>query len=93
MKKYSDLLLSKGFTLNSYPEGNFWELLATDDEKLKQNICKAFQVDTELLDNMAIDINTLILQCAEDFSKCILYYDGNPFDIDTEEFMHCVENI
>lgn len=90
---YNKLLLSKGFSLNSYPEGKFWELQVTDNEKLKQNICKAFQADIELFNSTITDIDTLILQCAEDFTKCLFYYDCNPLDMETIDFMNCVKKI
>lgn len=38
-----------------------------------------------------MNIDTLILQCAEDFTKCIFYYDCNPFDIESNTFMNCVK--
>lgn len=88
---YATLLRSKGFELNTYPEGKFWELQITDDEERKIEICKAFQADIDS-SNIA-DIDTLILQCAEDFTKCLFYYDCNPFDMSTEDFMKCVERI
>ncbi len=87
-----ELLQSKGFILNTYPEGRFWELEVKDDELLKEQICKIFKAEIELFVNGS-DIETLILQCAEDFTKCIFYYDCNPFDVRTEEFMKCVEKI
>lgn len=87
-----ELLKSKGFNLNDYPEGKFWELKVEDDEALKVKICKIFKADIELFVDET-DIETLILQCAEDFTKCIFYYDCNPFDIETEDFMKCVESI
>lgn len=86
------LLQSKGFILNTYPEGKFWEFVIEDDEKLKEKIYKIFSADIELFVD-GTDIDTLILQCAEDFTKCIFYYDCNPFDMETEEFMKCVEKI
>lgn len=89
---YNELLESKGFSLNEYPEGKFWEFVVKDDENLKERICKIFQADMELFIN-GTDIDTLILQCAEDFTKCLFYYDCNPFNMDTEEFMKCVEQI
>lgn len=92
MKKYEKLLTQKGFSLNKYPEGNFWELEIKNDEKLKQRICKIFGADIELFVN-GTDIDTLILQCMEDFTKCLFYYDCNPFDMSTEEFMKCVSKI
>lgn len=89
MKK---LLQSKGFSLNAYSEGKFWELAVEEDENLKMKICKIFNAEIEVFVNGS-DINTLILQCAEDFTKCIFYYDCNPFDMETEDFMKCVERI
>lgn len=91
-KAYKNLLIEKGFSLNSFPEGNFWELEVREDEKLKQRICNVFSADIELFAN-GTDIDTLILQCAEDFTKCLFYYDCNPFDVETEEFMKCVSKI
>lgn len=92
MKKYKQLLLKKGFSLNRFPEGRFWELVVKDDEELKAKICRVFGANIELFVN-GIDIDTLILQCAEDFTKCLFYYDCNPFEMETEEFMKCVYEI
>lgn len=89
---YSNLLLQKGFSLNEYPEGKFWELQVTKDESLKKRICKIFGAYIEMLVN-GTDIDTLILQCAEDFTKCLFYYDCNPFDMTTEEFMECINKL
>ena len=36
--EYSELLKAKGFSLNSYPEGKFWKMIATDNEDKKQHI-------------------------------------------------------
>lgn len=91
-KAYKNLLIEKGFSLNSFPEGNFWELIIKDNENLKEKICKVFDANIELFVN-GTDIHTLILQCAEDFTKCLFYYDCNPFDVETEEFMKCVSKI
>lgn len=90
---YSNLLKEKGFILNTYPEGKFWELVTTNDESKKEHICKVFGADIELFDSDTTDIDTLILQCAEDFTKCLFYYDCNPFDMETKTFMKCVENM
>lgn len=88
------LLESKGFTLNTYlGDGKFWELVVKDDEELKRHICNVFQADVELLDSNITDIDTLILQCAEDYSRCIFFYDCNSYNMETEEFMRCVDNI
>lgn len=89
---YNRLLESKGFSLNEYPEGKFWEFVVEDDEELKKSLCKIFGADIELFVT-GTDIDTLILQCAEDFTKCLFYYDCNLWDMETEEFMRCVEQI
>ena len=60
---YNDLLKRKGFILNTYPEGKFWELVITEDENKKEHICKVFGADIELFDSNTTDIDTLILQC------------------------------
>lgn len=91
--EYGELLKAKGFSLNSYPEGKFWEMVVTDNEDKKQHICNVFGSDIELFDSNIPDIDTLILQCAEDFTKCIFYYDCNPFDMESNTFMNCIKNI
>lgn len=91
---YSALLKQKGFELNTYPEGKFWELQINENDNHKIEICKAFQADVELFDiSNILDVEILILQCAEDFTKCLFYYDCNSWDMGTEEFMRCVENL
>ena len=67
--EYSELLKAKGFSLNSYPEGKFWEMIVTDNEDKKQHICNVFGADIELFDSNITDIDTLILQCAEDLQN------------------------
>ncbi len=89
---YKNLLIKKGFSLNSYPEGKFWELEIKNDEELKNKICKVFGANIEIFVN-GTDIDTLILQCTENFTKCIFYYDCNPFDMETKEFMKCIYDI
>ena len=86
---YKELLESKGFSLNEYPEGKFWEFVVKDDEGLEEKLCKIFRASVDFV-SQGTDIDTLILQCAEDFSKCLFYYDCNPFDMETEDFMKCV---
>ena len=87
-----EILESKGFSLNTYPEGKFWELNVEENESLKEKICKIFRADIQLFVG-GTDIDMLILQCTEDFNKCLFYYDCNIFDIEPEEFIRCVEQI
>jgi hypothetical protein len=89
---YKELLKSKGFSLNEYPEGKFWELVVENDEQLKEKLCNIFNAEIDLFTN-GTDIDTLILQCTEDFTGCIFYYDCNPFDMGTKEFMNCITRI
>lgn len=86
---YKELLETKGFNLNTYSKDKFWELEVTNNEELKRKICKAFQADIELFDN-GTDVDTLILQCADDYTRCLFYYDCNSFNMETEEFMKCI---
>lgn len=89
---YDTLLKSKCFTLNQYPDAALWELVVENDEKQKRRICKIFNaVIDDFMDTT--DIHTLILQCTEDFTGCVFYYDCNIWDIETSEFMECVEKI
>lgn len=46
-----------------------------------------------MFDFNTTDIDTIILQCAENFTKCLFYYDCNAFDMETKTFMKCVENM
>ena len=89
---YTDLLLSKGFSLNIYPDGRYWELIVEDNEPLKIRLCDIFGAEIELCAD-GTDIGTLILQCGEDFSGCLFYYDCDWFEMSTEEFMKCVEGM
>ena len=89
---YTNLLKSKGFDLNEYPEGKFWEYEVKDNELLKEKMCKIFQVSIDILSD-GTDIDTLILQCVEDFSRCLFYYDCNSFDMEIDEFMECIEKM
>lgn len=60
----------------------------TDDKSKKEHIYKIFRLNFNVT-----NIDIVILQCTEDFTKCIFYYDCNIFDIKTDVFIKCVENI
>lgn len=89
---YANLLETRGFSLNEYPEGNFWEFIVTDNENLKISLCEIFNAKIELFDD-GTDIDTLILQCNDGFTECQFYYDCNSFYMSTDEFMQCVEQM
>lgn len=89
---YKLLLESKGFVLNEYPEGRLWELVEENDEDVKIHICEVFNavIDT---DENGTDIETIILQCDENYCNCIFCYDSMPYDMSTEEFIECISKI
>ena len=102
---YKNLLLLKGFNLNVYDEGVFWELeiskevttsyngetITLYDGKIKE-LCKLFGAQVDIDTDSFTDVNTVILQCKHDFTECVFCYDGNALDVSTEEFMKCINN-
>lgn len=89
---YNSLLESKGFILNTYPDATLWELIVENNEEQKRHICNIFNAVIDDFMDMT-DINTLILQCTEDYTQCVFYYDCNIWDMETSEFMKCVKKI
>ena len=89
---YNSLLESKGFTLNQYPDAALWELVVENNEEQKRHICKIFHAVIDDFMDMT-DIHTLILQCTDDYTQCVFYYDCNIWDIETNQFIECVEKI
>ena len=77
---YAKILLEKGFSLNSYPEGKFWEIKITEDEEKKVRVCNYVSA---ILDVFVAgeEVETVILQCSEDFTYCIFYFDCNIYQI------------
>lgn len=102
---YKNLLLLKGFDLNVYAEGTFWELEITKevttlrngetiklyDDKINE-LCKLFGAQIDISTDSFTDVNTVVLQCKYDFTECVFCYDGNAWDVSTEEFMKCVND-
>lgn len=62
-----ELLQSKGFSLNTYSEGKFWELTVEDDDNLKVKICKIFNAEIEVTVKWIRYRNT-------DFAMCRGFY-------------------
>lgn len=89
---YTELLRSKGFELNTYPEGRFWELVVETDEDKKREICKIFNA---VIDDYIgfTDIETVVLQVNETFKHCVFCYDCNDWDVGTQEFMDCIAKL
>lgn len=83
------LLKSRGFSLNVYQDSICWEFEVTSDEELKKKICDIFRANIELYVD-GTDINILVLQCRNDFSKPIFFYDRNIFEMKTKDFLECV---
>lgn len=99
------LLLLKGFDLNVYDEGAFWELKITKEVTTLRNgetitlydgkineLCKLFGAQIDIGTDSFTDVNTVVLQCKYDFTECVFCYDGNTWDINNEEFMKCVDD-
>ena len=82
------LLKSRGFVFGVYPEGVLcWELVVKENDELKKKICAAFDVKIET------EIETLILQCRDNFSNCVFYYDCNMLNMETKDFIECVKKL
>ena len=80
------LFKNKGFLLNIYSLEILWEFIVKDDDILKEKLCKIFGVDI-------YEPETIILQCRENFTNCIFYYDCNVIDMNTEDFIKCVKQM
>ena len=89
---YVKTLLEKGFSLNSYPEGKFWEIKITEDEEKKVRVCNYVSA---ILDVFVAgeEVETVILQCSEDFTYCIFYFDCNVCQIKPNIFMDILEKL
>lgn len=78
------LLKQKGFKLNTYPKGKFWEY-ETKDKKIIENI---------LQEDSFGDENVVCLQLKEDYSDKKLAADSNVWEIETEkEFLDILERM
>ena len=80
------MLKRKGFSLNVYTLEILWEFEVEKDEELKAKLCKIFGVDVE-------EPEKIILQCRENFTNCIFYYDCNVIDMDAMNFIECVKQM
>lgn len=80
------ILKRKGFSLNVYTLEILWKFEASEDAELKEKLCKIFGVDVE-------EPEKVILQCRENFTNCIFYYDCNVIDIEATDFIECVKQM
>jgi hypothetical protein len=78
-----ELLLKKGFELNTYPQGKYYEFVTTNN-KVIENI---------LGDDYMGDEESVILQLKEDFSNKLLCEDANVWDLTDEQFMEILEKL
>lgn len=72
-----ELLLKKGFKLNTYPEGKYFEFVTKNDEVMEKILGKDYIGDEE----------SVILQLKEDFSNKLLCENANVWDLTYEQFM------
>lgn len=73
-----ELLISKGFKLNEYPEEKYYELVIEDPSEELLDIIK-FQFDPELIPDQ------VIFQTKEDFLNTVVAIDGEVWDMSVEE--------
>lgn len=78
-----ELLLSKGFKLNQYPQGKFYEY-ETCDENIMQNI---------LGNDYFGDEENLIIQISEDLSKKKICANCNVWELGDKELEAIVSSI
>lgn len=76
-----ELLLEKGFELNTYPQGKYFEFVTKDDEVMEKILGEDYTRDEE----------SVILQLKEDFSNKLLCEDANVWDLTDEQFMEILE--
>lgn len=80
------ILKRKGFSLNVYTLEILWKFEASEDAELKDKLCKIFGANVE-------EPETVILQCRENFTNCIFYYDCNVIDMEATDFIECVKQM
>jgi len=81
---WTNMLENAEFSFNHYdPEGDLWELVATDEET-KAQVCQAFAYDFD-------EPEQVILQCREDFTNCVFYCDGTIIPFEPQEFFGSIE--
>ena len=79
-----ELLISKGFELNEYPEGKFYELVIDNPKTELLNILE-YGYDEEA--------NQIIFQMWENFTNIIVMIDGEVWDLSTEELIKVLNNL
>ena len=75
-------LLIKGFKLNTYSEGKYYEYITND-----------INIIEKLVDELFGDEEILVLQCDENFENCKMCIDTNIWDLEQNEFIQLVEEL
>ena len=75
-------LLIKGFKLNTYSEGKYYEYITNDNNVIEK-----------LVDELFGDEEILVLQCDENFKNCKMCIDTNIWDLEQNEFIQLVEEL
>lgn len=75
------LLISKGFELNNYPEGEYYELVTTDKDIISKILGIDYMGDEE----------KLIIQMKKNYNKKIICIDCNIWDLSDKEFQNILE--
>lgn len=75
-------LLQKGFKLNTYPEGKYYEYITSNTNVMEK-----------LADELFGDEEILVLQCDDNFENCKMCIDANIWDLEQNEFMKLVEEL
>lgn len=99
IKKYHDLLKSKGFQLkntkeNFYQdEGVFWEYLVTGDDLWKIMLCEKF--NKMFHENISLEdyYQVVGLRCKDDFSECAFFADFFYHKMSVESLLQFVEEV
>jgi hypothetical protein len=76
-------LLNKGFELNSYTEGKFYELTTTESATIEKILNEDYRGDEE----------TVVLQLKEDLSNKIICVDSNVCILGNEEFVEIINRL
>lgn len=79
----NELLLEKGFKLNTYPEGKFYEFETKEDDIMSKILGNDYIGDEEIV----------ILQLKEDFTGIVLCVDTNNYTLSIGELEEILESL
>ena len=89
MRTEKNLLLIKGFELNKYEDGKVkvYELVKHAGVEGFEDMCKAFQF------NPIYVTEIIIAQCTDKFENCLVYADGDVYNLTQVNFMDIVRKL